>query len=146
MAPSPHVFTLEEANALVPRLNALIGAQMERRTLIEQRLEELAKKLGAVPEAIHVDESDPTEVRELKRELIARVEEYQSAWREVEDLGAVLKDARLGLLDFYGQVDGQRVWLCWRYGEDAVRHYHSLDEGFAGRKRIEPTMRSRHLN
>jgi hypothetical protein len=146
MAPPPHVFTLEEANALVPRLSALIGAQIERRTHIEQKLEQLAAKLGSVPDTITVDESDPTDVRDLKCDLIARVEEYQTAWHEVEGLGAVLKDARLGLLDFYGQVDGQRVWLCWRYGEDAVRHYHGLDEGFAGRKRIESTMRARHLN
>jgi hypothetical protein len=58
----------------------------------------------------------------------------------------VLKDPRTGLLDFYGQVDGKLVWLCWRYGEDAVTHYHALDEGFGGRKPIEPTMRNRHLN
>lgn len=146
MAAPPHVFTLEEANALVPRLNALIGAQIERRTHIEQALEKLAERLGSVPDMITVDDADPGEVRDLKRDLIARVEEYQTAWHEVENLGAVLKDARLGLLDFYGQVDGQRVWLCWKYGEDAVRHYHGLDEGFSGRKRIEPTMRSRHLN
>jgi hypothetical protein len=146
MAPPPHVFTLEEANALVPRLSALIGAQIERRNHIEQSLEQLATKLGSVPDTISVDDADPREVRDLKRDLIASVEEYQRAWLEVEDLGAVLKDARLGLLDFYGQVDGQRVWLCWKYGEDAVRHYHGLDEGFAGRKRIESTMRNRHLN
>ncbi len=146
MVPASHVFTLEEANALVPRLNALIGAQMQRRTEIEQSLERLAERLGSVPETIHLDDSDPADVRELKRDLVARVDAYQSAWHEIEDLGAVLKDARLGLLDFYGQVDGQRVWLCWKYGEDAVRHYHGLDEGFSGRKRIEPTMRSRHLN
>ena len=61
-------------------------------------------------------------------------------------MGAVLKDPRTGLVDFYGQVDGKRVWLCWKYGEDAVTHYHGLDEGFSGRKAIEPAMRSRHLN
>jgi hypothetical protein len=146
MPPSPQVFTLEEANALVPRLNALIGAQVDRRSAIEQHLQALAKRVGAVPDAILLEPGDEADVRALKEEIIARVEEYQSAWRDVEALGAVLKDARLGLLDFYGHVDGKAVWLCWKYGETAITHYHGLSEGFAGRKPIEPTMRRRLLN
>lgn len=145
MAPRP-VFTLEEANALVPRLKSLIGAQMERRAQIERGLEQLAKMLGAVPDSIRVDDEDPAPVRNLKRDVADRIEKYRVAWREVEELGVVLKDARAGLVDFYGQVDGKAVWLCWKYGEEAVTHYHGLDEGFAGRKPIAATLRHRHLN
>lgn len=145
MAARP-VFTLEEANALVPRLKSLIGAQMERRSQIERGLEQLAKLMGAVPDSIRVDEQDPPPVRNLKRDVADRIEKYRVAWREVEELGAVLKDARVGLVDFYGQVDGKAVWLCWKYGEEAVTHYHALDEGFAGRKPIAATLRHRHLN
>jgi len=146
MSASPQVLTLEEANALVPRLSALMQAQMGLRTEIEQRLERLAEELGAVPDAVRVEEGDAPHVKGLKRELIARIDEYQAAWRELDDMGAVLKDPRMGLVDFYGQVDGKLVWLCWKYGEQAVTHYHGLDEGFAGRRPIEPTMRQRHLN
>jgi hypothetical protein len=145
MAARP-VFTLEEANALVPRLKSLIGAQMERRSQIERGLEQLAKLMGAVPDSIRVDEEDPPPVRNLKRDVADRIEKYRVAWREVEELGVVLKDARVGLVDFYGQVDGKAVWLCWKYGEEAVTHYHGLDEGFAGRKPIAATLRHRHLN
>jgi hypothetical protein len=143
---TPPVFTLEAVNALVPRLRTLVEAQMSRRTEIEQRLEKLAKLLGGAPNSLDIDDRDSGEVRELKRELAGCVDRYQSAWREVEATGAVLKDARMGLLDFYGEVDGKRVWLCWKYGEDAVTHYHGLHEGFAGRKPIEANLRHRHLN
>jgi hypothetical protein len=146
MTESPTVFTLEAVNALVPKLQSLMAAQMARRGEIEERLGELAKLVGGVPSSIALDDDDTTQVRGLKVDLVARVERYQSAWREVEELGAVLKDPRTGLLDFYGQVDGKLVWLCWRYGEESVTHYHRLDEGFGGRKPIEPTMRQRHLN
>jgi hypothetical protein len=144
--PSPPVFTLEAVNALLPRLRDLMQAQMDRRGEIEKRLEELSRMLGEVPDTIQIDDADAPPVRELKQELIERVDRYQSAWREVEEMGAVLKDARSGLVDFYGQVDGKLVWLCWKYGEEAVTHYHGLQEGFAGRKPIESTMRQRHLN
>jgi hypothetical protein len=144
-AESP-LFTLEEVNALLPRLKRLVAEQMERRSSIEDHLGELAKTLGTLPDTMDLEDSDSPRVRALKRELVERIEAYQSAWREVEVLGAVLKDPREGLLDFQGQVDGKRVWLCWKFGEDAVTHYHSLESGFAGRRPIEPEMRRRHLN
>jgi hypothetical protein len=143
---APGVFTIEAANALVPRLQGLMQTQMERRGEIEKLLERLAKRLGKTPEAIQDDPADPEDVRELKRDIIGRVERYHAAWSELEEMGAVLKDPRQGLVDFYGRVDGKLVWLCWKYGETQVTHYHGLDEGFSGRKPIEPTMRSRHLN
>ena len=104
------VFTLEAVNALVPRLAELVGRQLERRSGIEALLMQLGRELGDVPERIVLDPADPTDVREMKRDLVAQIETYRAGWREVEAMGAVLKDARLGLLDFYGEVDGKLVW------------------------------------
>src|SRR5689334_15398718 len=99
------VFTLEAVNALVPRLQAVVGRQLERRTAIEAILMELGRELGDVPERIVLDPADPTNVRNMKRDLVSKIESYRAGWREVEAMGAVLKDARIGLLDFYGEVD-----------------------------------------
>jgi len=140
------VFTLEEANALVAELEPVVKRQIERRSLIEGLLMKLGRELGDVPERIVLDPSDPSDVRDLKRDLVRRIEEYREGWREVESRGAVLKDARMGLLDFYGNVDGKLVWLCWRYGEREVLHYHALEEGFSARKPIAQSMRHRLLN
>jgi hypothetical protein len=140
------VFTLEAANALVPTLSELVGRQLERRSAIEQLLAKLGRELGDVPERIVLDPADPPEVRAMKRELVGRIEEYRSGWRKVEETGAVLKDPRIGLLDFYGTVDGKLVWLCWKYGETEVGFYHALEEGFSGRKPIADGMRQRLLN
>ncbi len=140
------VFTLEEVNGLVPKLTASVKAQLERRSAIEALLSRLGRELGDVPERIVVDPADPTDVRELKQDLVTRIEEYRDGWRAIERMGAVLKDARIGLLDFYGNVDGKLVWLCWKYGESEVNHYHALEEGFSGRKPIAQSMRHRLLN
>ncbi|HEY8075623.1 MAG TPA: DUF2203 domain-containing protein [Labilithrix sp.] len=140
------VFTLESVNALIPQLQQLVGKQLNRRGEIEQLLVRLGKELGDVPERIVIDPADPTDVRDLKRDLVARIEQYRSGWQEVEDLGAVLKDPRIGLLDFYGKIDGRLVWLCWKYGETECKHYHALEEGFSGRKEIDPSLRTRLLN
>ena len=140
------VFTLEEVNDLVPKLSEAVKRQLERRSEIEGLLIRLGRELGDVPERIVFDPADPTDLRKLKRELVHRIEEYRAGWKAIEDMGAVLKDARTGLLDFYGTVDGKLVWLCWKYGEDEVAHYHALEEGFSGRKPIAQSMRYRLLN
>lgn len=140
------VFTLEAVNALVPRLQTVVGRQLERRTAIEAVLIELGRELGDVPERIVLDPADPTNVREMKRDLVSKIESYRAGWREVEAMGAVLKDPRIGLLDFYGEVDGKLVWLCWKYGESECAHYHALTEGFSGRKPIAASIKARLLN
>jgi len=143
---TPTVFTLEAVNSLVPRLRVLVEAQIERRVEIETRLERLAGLLGRIPENLDAASGDEAPVRELKSDIADRVDAYKSGWRAVEELGAVIKDPRVGLVDFYGRVDGKLVWLCWKYGEEKVMHYHGLDEGFSRRKPILATMRTRHLN
>lgn len=140
------VFTLEAVNALVPKLAGIVKRQLGWRAEIEQLLARLGRELGDVPERIVLEPSDPLEVREMKRELVRRIEEYRAGWREVEQLGAVVKDPRLGLVDFYGQVDGKLVWLCWKYGESEVGFYHALEEGFSGRKPLGVSVKQRLLN
>ena len=137
------VFTIEAVNALVPRLQQMVGRQLERRSEIEQLLGRLGRELGDVPDRIVLDPADPVEVRQMKRDLVERIEVYRAGWKEVEALGAVLKDPRIGLLDFYGEIDGRLVWLCWKYGERECGFYHALEEGFSGRKPLE---KQRFLN
>ena len=140
------VFTLEEVNDLVPQLSVVVKRQLERRSEIEVLLIRLGRELGDVPERIVLDPADPTDVRDMKRDLVRRIEEYRAGWKAIEEMGAVLKDARTGLLDFYGTVDGKLVWLCWKYGENEVAHYHALEDGFSARKPIAQSMRYRLLN
>src|SRR3954447_16236209 len=130
------VFTLEAVNALVPRLSSVVGRQLEMRGAIEALLMRLGRELGDVPERIVLDPADPADVRDLKRDLVRRIEEYRDGWRAIEQMGAVLKDARAGLLDFYGNVEGRLVWLCWKYGENEFAHYHALEDGYSARKPI----------
>src|SRR3712207_1773073 len=117
------VFTVDEINALLPRLNVVMATQMERRRAIEDRLRALASRTGALPSDLVVLASDTTDVAEAKRAIAEMVSEYEAGWRDVEAMGGVLKDPRLGLVDFYGRVDGELVWLCWKYGEASVDHF-----------------------
>src|SRR5438094_7295466 len=101
----PPVFTLEAINAMIPRLNELGEVQMQRRYGIESKLKALQSIIGDLPDEIVVDPKDPQEVKDLKEEIARKIAEYHTGWREVESMGAVLKDARIGLVDFYGNID-----------------------------------------
>ena len=147
MKPEPQFFTLEAANSLVPQLREFVAKQHARRSEIEERLKSLAAATGDVPsEVTPPSPNDPPPVRALKRDLLEKIGTYQEGWAEVEQLGGVLKDPRLGLVDFYGHVEGKAVWLCWKYGEDEIAHYHALNEGFSARKPIDTSLKRRMLN
>ncbi len=143
----PRIFTIEEVNALIPELTALVGAQLTKRRDIEDALRELSEHLeGEVPHDLTPAIADNEVVTTMKRSLAGRLEEYQRGWGRIEELGGVVKDARVGLIDFYGRVDDALVWLCWRLGEKEVMHYHALHESFSDRRELRGSMKIRHLN
>ena len=54
--------------------------------------------------------------------------------KKLEEMGCVLRDMRIGLVDFPAVRLGERVWLCWKLGEDRVSFWHTRHEGYSGRK------------
>jgi hypothetical protein len=62
----------------------------------------------------------------------------KSSLEKILETGCVIKDLDVGLLDFPAIIDNQEVYFCWKLGEDRIRYYHRQDEGFAGRKPIDP--------
>ena len=53
---------------------------------------------------------------------------------QIDAAGAQIKSLEEGLLDFPSMRDGEDVLLCWKLGEDEIRYWHGVEEGFAGRK------------
>jgi hypothetical protein len=52
----------------------------------------------------------------------------------LSERGILLRDPDAGLVDFPGEVEGRRVFLCWLLGEGSVTWFHETDSGFHGRK------------
>jgi hypothetical protein len=143
---SPRVFTIEEVNALIPRLSRLVGTLLLQQSEIEGRLAELTRLCGSLPQSLESAPDDSFELGRLKSDLRDRLVQYESGWHEVQKLGVLVKDPQIGLLDFYGRVDGRLVFLCWRYGEDSLSYFHDLTAGYAGRQRLKAETRERLLN
>ncbi len=58
--------------------------------------------------------------------------------KELEEIGCLYKDGnfKIGLVDFPAVINNNEVMLCWRSDEDDIMFYHSMEEGFSGRKLI----------
>ena len=62
----------------------------------------------------------------------------------LQSLGVQVKDLDIGLLDFPTYYNGREVLLCWRLGEDDITWWHGAEEGFRGRKAIDPDFLENH--
>ena len=74
----------------------------------------------------------------LRLEHQQLAETMKSALNRIMETGCLIKDLEIGLLDFPSRINNEEVYLCWRLGEDRIRFYHRQDEGFAGRKPLDP--------
>ena len=78
------------------------------------------------------------EAARLRFERDRLAELLRAAVEKIQATGCVVKDLDIGLLDFPALINNEEVYLCWRLGEERIRFWHRQDEGFAGRKPIEP--------
>jgi hypothetical protein len=80
------------------------------------------------------------EMAEKAAQLDAMVEAWRKKIDEVEDLGIIVRDLEWGVVDFPADRYGERVMLCWRYGEPEVSFWHELDEQYPDRKLLKASM------
>jgi hypothetical protein len=62
--------------------------------------------------------------------------DLQRAIAELHAADIVVRDVVRGLVDFPAVRDGDEVYLCWLVDEPEIEHWHELDAGFAGRRRL----------
>ncbi len=110
------IFTLDEAQALMPQVKAITVPVY---TLAASLAEELSQA---------EDAKDEARAEALRERLQTLVQTWQQS---MQDLEAEVKG--LWLVDF---DSGDGYW-CWAYPEEELEHWHSYEEGFAGRVPIE---------
>ena len=128
-APGPVLFTLAEANALLPRLTPILSALQGRKAELDEVRRALAGLLPAMRGNGH-----GAEAADLEGRLQALAAEITAEVRQVAALGVEVKDLDQGLIDFPSLRDGRIVYLCWRLGEGPIAYWHEVDAGFAGRR------------
>ncbi len=135
-------FTLEEAQSLLPVLESLLKRAIEGKQAAEQveaGLSELARRIF-LSGGRRVDVG---EVARKRAEMETHLQRVRESMAEIDAIGVQLKDLDGGLLDFPCRLDDQVVLLCWRMGEPAIEHWHTVEAGFKGRQPLDERFRRR---
>ena len=135
-------FTLDEAQSLLPVLEALLKRAMEGKRAaeeVESRLSDLSRRIYLAG-GMRVDLSD---VARQRAEMESHLELVRESIAEIDTIGVQVKDLETGLLDFPFRLEEEIVLLCWRMGESAIEHWHTVDAGFQGRQPVDERFRRR---
>jgi hypothetical protein len=136
-------FTLAEAESLIPSVDRLLRQAVE----LKSGYANAARKMDSFQERIAlmggviVDRGKVQEARDRRDDAAASL---RSLIEQVQELGCVIKDLDIGLVDFPTTFRGREVYLCWKLGEPSIAYWHGVDEGFAGRKAIDQDFREHH--
>jgi hypothetical protein len=125
-------FTPAQANDLLATVRPIVERMVAHRRALAVatvRHARIATKIAGNGGGVR-----PHEVDELQATIDEEAAEVVRSVAELQELGLLVKDLDEGLVDFPALRDGEEVLLCWRLGEEEVAFWHSLDDGFAGRK------------
>ena len=128
--PFPKLFTVEEANALLPELEELLSNIFVHRDQMRQKAPHLEPILKA---------SVSNGGGRVGSEYGVEAYSLYLAIERIRELGVLLKDLDMGLLDFPHERDGRVVFLCWHPPEERVGYWHEIQEGYAGRQPLRET-------
>jgi hypothetical protein len=139
----PRFFTLQEAERLLPDVEAAIREAMLKKAEYERTesdWQSLSQRVMAMG-GMQIDRARAVEQRNGREHA---VQSLQAAVEHVHEFGCLLKDLDIGLLDFPTLFQGEEVYLCWKLGEPGIQFWHGVTEGFRGRKPIDSAFLEQH--
>ena len=130
-------FNREEAEAMLPLIKHCLNEARESK----EKVEDLDRELSRAKTEIMVLGGSFPPYRKLatnRSEREEKMTQLQEAIERIQETGCVVKDLDEGLVDFPAIHKGEEVYLCWKLGEERIEYWHGIEEGFAGRKPLEP--------
>jgi hypothetical protein len=122
------VFSIFEANQLIPQLQSHLTTVLQRKGVLLQTREEVRKA------SANSDHGGGTAVGS---HYVKSLQDISAGLRAIHELGVVVKDIDLGLCDFPHVRDGRVVYLCWKLGEQEIRWWHEVTTGYKDRCPLE---------
>lgn len=138
-------FTVDEADELIPALVEVFKQIRAHRRVVRDfasKLEVLELLWGsALRETDHPDHAEFVTYREGIDRALRGIQ--TAVARGIVDRGLRFPAGGIeeGLVDFPSTYQGRWIFLCWKFGERHLLHWHEIDAGFAGRHKITETQR-----
>jgi hypothetical protein len=136
-------FTLAEAQSHIPEVDRLLRQAIELKKSYEEGEREFEgfQQRVMLMGGVALDRERVIGARKRRDEAGARL---RSAIEGVQEIGCLIKDLDIGLIDFPTVYRGAEVYLCWKIGERAIEFWHGVEEGFRGRKPIDQDFLDHH--
>ena len=119
------IFSLEEANCLIPQLEQLWTLIKQGKTILYQTRDEIKKASAKA----HLGGGSLAGAQ-----YIHALKDINESLHTIHELGVIVKDVDLGLCDFPYLLEGRIVYLCWKLGEDKISWWHETHSGYSGRQ------------
>ena len=136
-------FTLQQAERLLPEVETAVRQAIALKSQHQDAELELRAEMHRVSMLGGVDLSRGTmlEKRALRDETALKLKKLIDS---IHELGCLVKDLDIGLIDFPTLFHGEEVYLCWKLGERGIAYWHGVTEGFRGRKPIDQDFVDNH--
>ena len=131
----PKYFTVAEADRTLPLVRRIVADI----SALFPEWRELVNRHELLSAPSHPDWGESPEQLDLQRQIEAVARRINDCIEELSRVGCIFKDPQLGLVDFYGKLDGREIFWCWKQGEERITHWHEIEAGFAGRRPL-PTV------
>lgn len=129
------IFTPEEVLSRIGLLKRVVRDVVEvydRR----RKVKELNQEFLTISRTIRSPEIEET-LNSLRNELRELDRSMDSFDKEIQELGGVLRDSRKGLVYFYSERDGRKIFIVWELSEPDSLSWHELDQTFSDRVPLE---------
>jgi len=125
------LFTLSEANHLIPQLNTRLMSVRQAKAVLARTKEDIQKA------SAQAQYGGGSTVGPL---YISSLQQISTNLQAIHEMGVLVKDLEMGLCDFPHLRDGRVVFLCWKLGEQEIKWWHETSTGYKDRCPLEDSV------
>ena len=115
------LFTLSEANHLIPQLNTRLMSVRQAKAVLARTKDDIRKA------SAQAQYGGGSTVGPL---YISSLQQISTNLQAIQEMGVLVKDLEMGLCDFPHLRDGRVVFLCWKLGEQEIKWWHETSTGY----------------
>ena len=139
----PRYYTLAEAESALPAVDRALRDAIFHKAEYQTAADELDRNTQRIRMA-GGSRVNPGPFLAMRARRDSSAAALKEVFETIEEMGVLIKDLDIGLIDFLTLYHGREVCLCWKLGEDRIRFWHGTEEGFPGRKAIDDEFLQNH--
>jgi hypothetical protein len=136
-------FTLSEAERMLPEVDRVLRDALFHKSEYQTAEEEFSRHTQRIRMA-GGSRVNPSAFLAMRARRDTSATALKEIFQRIEDMGVLVKDLDIGLIDFLTYYRGREVCLCWKLGEEGIHFWHGPEEGFRGRKAIDEEFLQNH--